>query len=449
MTVVLQVFLISLIAGPAQALRLWDAAATARLEARLQAMREAGEPTTMADLHRLYPDPPAGENAAPLFRAAFRKMEAIEGENPGRDLPILGDADLPPVDADVPPQMLRAIEAYLDRHGEALELLHQAAAKKGCKFDLQFEDGAAMLLPHLAQMRQGARLLALEALVRTERGKPDDAAESLIAGLRIGHAVRQEPVLITALVRVACDIYAVRQAQRWVCRTTPSPKALARVQAALAAEGDPDLLRPVLLAERCFGMDIYRDCVLNPKKGNLAELVGQGGPPAMLIPAVPRAYFKMDMVHYIDLMTEYTEALRRPYPERLQVAARVGARMDERIPKHYVVCRMILPALSRAFTVGQEHMARMDSARLALAALRYRAQHARLPKTLDALVPDFVEAVPPDPFTAKPLRYRKDKTGFVVYALGENGRDDAGDVEADEGKPPDIGFRFRQPKADF
>jgi len=96
-------------------------------------------------------------------------------------------------------------------------------------------------------------------------------------------------------------------------------------------------------------------------------------------------------------------------------------------------------------------MACVDSARTALAALRYKAKHGRLPEKLDALVPHFVQRVPRDPFDAKPLRYRKEKAGFVVYAVGTNGKDDGGRTEYDEKKREyfDIGFRVRLPNAQF
>jgi len=68
---------------------------------------------------------------------------------------------------------------------------------------------------------------------------------------------------------------------------------------------------------------------------------------------------------------------------------------------------------------------------------------------LDALVPDLVEALPPDPFSGKPLLYRTEKSGFLVYSVGENGKDDQGDIERANGKQPDIGFRYIRPKAQF
>ncbi|MFW6162335.1 MAG: hypothetical protein ACODAJ_06160 [Planctomycetota bacterium] len=61
--------------------------------------------------------------------------------------------------------------------------------------------------------------------------------------------------------------------------------------------------------------------------------------------------------------------------------------------------------------------------------------NARLEKRLDAL--------PPDPFDGQPLRYRTTDDGFVVYAVGEDGKDDGGAVESGDDRPPDIGFRVR------
>jgi hypothetical protein len=96
MTVAIQVFLIGLVSTPSQLLALWDTIATARLDARVAAMQRAGEPTALAELAELYPEPPEGQNAADLYRAAFEKMDAIQAKDNGEDLPIVGNAELPP-----------------------------------------------------------------------------------------------------------------------------------------------------------------------------------------------------------------------------------------------------------------------------------------------------------------------------------------------------------------
>ena len=452
MPVALQIILSAVLSLPFTLMDAWTAAADARLDARLKAIRDAGDPVTMAELARLYPEPPKGQNAADFYKAAFQKMDEL-AELPANQqalLPIVGTAELPDPDLGLPPAMLAAIHDYLKANAEALDLLRKAAALDACKFELDFTKGPGMLLPHLAKLRQGARLLALEAIERTESAKPDDAAQSLVADLRIGQAVAAEPILISSLVRIACDAIAVGQVERWASRAKPSDQALQRLQAQLAANAAPRVIERAMVGERCFGIDIYQNYVLQPKGPELMGALGMGdGPPAILLRAIPSAYFKSDMIWYLDIMNRYVDAARKPYPENFQLGDRLRVDIDQAIPKYYVVSRMILPALSRVFTTGQTHVARCETARVGLAVLRRRVKHGQLPKDLNALVPAYLDRVPLDPFDGKPLRYRKDADGFVVYTLGENGKDDAGDTERREGKQPDVGFRVRWPKAMF
>jgi hypothetical protein len=61
-----------------------------------------------------------------------------------------------------------------------------------------------------------------------------------------------------------------------------------------------------------------------------------------------------------------------------------------------------------------------------LAVCAYRAGHQAPLADLKALVPGYLDAVPEDPFTGGPLRYRKTTSGFVVYSVGPDKVDDGG-----------------------
>jgi len=74
------------------------------------------------------------------------------------------------------------------------------------------------------------------------------------------------------------------------------------------------------------------------------------------------------------------------------------------------------------------------------AVLEYRSKHGRLPSTLDkALSP-----VPLDPFDLKPLRYRLEGKGFVVYSIGQTGRINGG-TAATIPNPRESVFRWPAP----
>jgi hypothetical protein len=74
-------------------------------------------------------------------------------------------------------------------------------------------------------------------------------------------------------------------------------------------------------------------------------------------------------------------------------------------------------------------VARVDVAATALAVERYRLARKEFPEMLVQLVPAYMAAVPPDPFDGAPLRYKRTDRGFVVYSVGEDGRDDGGRPE--------------------
>lgn len=79
-------------------------------------------------------------------------------------------------------------------------------------------------------------------------------------------------------------------------------------------------------------------------------------------------------------------------------------------------------ALDRLFLQN----ASMRMMQVKLAALAYRLDHGELPGTIDALVPEYLDAVPPDPFTGKPLLY--DAKKGVIYSAGFDSEDNGGEA---------------------
>jgi ABC-type transport system involved in multi-copper enzyme maturation permease subunit len=87
---------------------------------------------------------------------------------------------------------------------------------------------------------------------------------------------------------------------------------------------------------------------------------------------------------------------------------------------------------------------RLPAALASVAVEKFRLRHAgELPRSLSELVPDFLPALPIDPFDGKPMRYKirgsspvaKGSTGgYCIYSIGSNGIDDQG-AELDPWRP--------------
>jgi len=68
----------------------------------------------------------------------------------------------------------------------------------------------------------------------------------------------------------------------------------------------------------------------------------------------------------------------------------------------------------------------------------YRLEQGGDPVKLDELVPDHLPALPVDPFTGNPPVYRRTSTGYQLYCVGPNGRDDGGQPTHHAGSPDDV-----------
>jgi hypothetical protein len=71
---------------------------------------------------------------------------------------------------------------------------------------------------------------------------------------------------------------------------------------------------------------------------------------------------------------------------------------------------------------------------------RFQLTHGDLPDSLTQMVPEYLPAVPQDPFSDGPFIYRREPNGYLLYSVGYNGRDDGGVpseqnnlIERDEG----------------
>ena len=99
---------------------------------------------------------------------------------------------------------------------------------------------------------------------------------------------------------------------------------------------------------------------------------------------------------------------------------------SERI-RWYLVAYMTpaLGQLSHAFAIDR---AQCLATATAFAAERYRRAHGAWPVDAACLVPEFMQSVPEDPWSGKPVLMSNDGDGFRIWSIGRDGVDDRGDL---------------------
>jgi hypothetical protein len=100
---------------------------------------------------------------------------------------------------------------------------------------------------------------------------------------------------------------------------------------------------------------------------------------------------------------------------------------------------IIVPVYLQTAASDAVRGARIDCLRAGCEVLLWRAKHGAWPRNLR----ECMARVPADPFDGKPLRYRREGDGFVIYSVGETGRFDGGTPGV---KPKPVESLFRWPK---
>jgi hypothetical protein len=156
--------------------------------------------------------------------------------------------------------------------------------------------------------------------------------------------------------------------------------------------------------------------------------------------------FVTDHAAYLDLMKKQVDLLRGPYRNKKE--------FDQFLEtSNWNLLAHMLAGRSYGIYVYRGQVADLRLTRAGLALLQYRRTHDAFPETLEAL--GLGELL--DPFTNQPLHYRPEGEGFVVYSVGEDGKDNDGTPRPErvEAAPPsrrkplayDQAWRFPAPKS--
>ena len=393
---------------------------SSKLEARIDAIRAAGYPVTLAELNAWYTIPASAENGADYMIDAFSYYEKLHDAADPNLAQKVYNAELPARTEPISEETKNLIAQYIGDNQQALKLLHKGAAAEHSRYPVDFTAGFAALMPYLSEIRDAARLLKLEAVLHAENAEPQLATDSVISGFGLARSLAKEPLLISQLVRVACQALAISTLEQVINRTELTDQQLAELGQCIANAEDLSDMSVGFVGERCMGISFFKE----------PEPVGPG--PVGSMPATPilslyRATGLVDKsaLIYLDMMEGCIEAARLPPHQRQKAIDAAQAKLAT-TSKIHVLLHMLAPGFSRVTTLDIRSIAQLRTARVGLAIQRYHLATSKLPDALADLAPIYLDAVPKDPFDGNDLRYRKLETGFVVYSIGEDGSDDDG-----------------------
>src|SRR6185437_13351943 len=173
-------------------------------------------PKTLAQLNTWYAEPPEGQNAATYFAKGFAAFQITDADGNSRELPVIGSGTLPPPGTPIPDGTKAVMRDFVQRNDAAWAALQQGVGFEQSRYPVNFDQGSETLLPHLAKIKNAVRFADLKAVLCAADNQPDAAANAELVSLAMAESIKDEPVIISQLVRVACHAIEGDALQRMV-----------------------------------------------------------------------------------------------------------------------------------------------------------------------------------------------------------------------------------------
>ncbi|KPK80528.1 MAG: hypothetical protein AMJ81_11940 [Phycisphaerae bacterium SM23_33] len=412
----------------------------------LQALGPAMLPeTTRQEILRRLGSPPL-----PGPDDCFITLEAWNAEHP--EWPVGDELDLaaegPWASKDMP-----GLAKWLDANAKALDLLVAATDRPRYYVPLVSESDPPRVLdvvmPPMGLLQCASRALTARAMRRLHEGQIQGAWSDILAAHRLGRLLSQRPILLDKVVGVGFEQRAARAATRLAGSgrlTAPQAERMLADLAALPVAGD--IADGFGRSERFVMLDSFvamsQGMPIDQMQQRSARPAPSGRWPRMDFDEMMRVANRgFDRVvaahredtfakreHAFDQLQEELDALCRKTRTRgrILLLKLAGWPCRKRLSRELanVLVSLLVPSLSRVSLLQDACRTHVNLENIALAIAAYRAEKGRWPAQLKDLSPAYLKEVPPDRFTGKPLIYKLQPKGYVLYSVGPNMVDDEG-----------------------
>ncbi len=445
--------------------------AKGRLAAAKKALQSAGE---VFEIQRIAPSTVSGDsNGAVALINAAQSVPRIEDAHIPPSMKILGSGrallsssvkELPVRKANEwTTNVWEELEPVIEPFREQMLIINQAAEKEVIQISLDYEQGWNLRLPHLATLKTLINWITVAVVYDLRHGDFPAAYTNLLTGSRITAKWRDEPFVISQLVRHAMlrtlvmPLWELLQHDRW---SEVQLKELQGVWEGMKLWSD---MERAFQMERAMGLGVFEMVWRDP---DYRGLIGGDGYSRMVVETAgdglnqvfrnPRKGLKKlfvdvpglvawplisahdDQLWYLEQSQNNLDSVREGMRSNSVVVARAkyASKPTSQPPEVYWLSRMMGSIGAKSIDRTGETEAIRALCVTAIALKRFKLKNGVYPDQLIKLVPEFLSKEPIDAIDGKPLRYQLESDGrYSLWSIGKDAGDDGGDRTPDVRKP--------------
>ncbi len=356
---------------------------------------------------------------------------------------------------DLTQDKLSALKQWISNNSEAINFFKQASEKPHCWWQREAKDGFVInvLMPELRDMKTLVRLLCWRAKLQAFSGDAEKAFDDLLAGYRAGRHLKGPRSLVEQLVGMSVQLLSARTAIIILHNQQVNGELLKNFQVELKKLMAQDTFNADYKVESFLGLDFLQRCYTDNGKGSghmipsrLKELHGTMFTVedfknsvldfsqflGMALASADRGRMSREFEKVYNTPQQW--AHKTPYQLRKEnVDFEMGLDKWSSLKRlRYWPVMVLTPAIGKVIEITYRSKIEVEALITIISLLRYQRDNGQYPQNLDELITaGYLKQLPIDPYSDKPLVYKKTVDDFTLYTVGLNFEDDGGESGKD------------------
>lgn len=308
-------------------------------------------------------------------------------------------------------------------------------------------------VPNFVAFRSAGQWLVAEAESNLRQNRLAEALDDLEAIIGLSERYRDEPLLVSQMIRVAVANLGLSTTWDALQSTQLNEPQLATLQQAWERVDLLDAIERGFTGERAVGEQYWESSrTTGSQAKQMMRTIRRGSSDGIfkglfedfiVVPTYNVTSINDDELFYLKSMQATLESIRairqnQPWSRARLIVDKQTATISQiaGTPQkfRYLRCMVALPNYSRCTQTALRAETERQMTVIAIAIRRHQLSHAQTAPSLDSLVPEFLKAVPIDHMSGLPFHYKPSAgNDFLLYSVGEDGNDDGGDATPGKG----------------